>query len=248
MEAIKYNESRFLVDFFRRYSVAPANLRGTDKTVSIPESREIKEARSNLNLGSTVPLFKVSVPGPNGSSQYFIVPAPEATVYTLPGCATRGFRAYDLFRKDTVFLKDTWRIDVPEITPEGKVYATLNAALVRNVPQCLASGDISLPLYHATRTITYIEAPWACKGCLCHPNGPWVPHRHYRLVLDVIGDSLVDYNSSHEMVSAVRDALYGRLCKGTVCKGTPLTTSTATSFPTFRLPHNFRQLLHSALN
>lgn len=217
-EAIKYNKSRYLVDFFRQYSVAPAALQGKDETVSIPESHEIRGARDTLNLESTIPLLKVSVPGLDGSSRYFIVPTPETTPYTPPGHAMRGFRAYDPSRKDTVFLKDTWRIDMPEITPEGEVYAKLNAASVRNVPQCLASGDISTPIYHATRTVSYAQMPWACKGCPCHPNGPWVPHRHYRLILDVVRDPLMKYNSSREMVSAVRDALHGRiLCSVTTC-------------------------------
>ena len=164
-----------------------------------------------MGLDSTIPLVKLSVPGPDSSSLDFVVPTPETTLYTPPGRATRGFGAYNTSRNEVAFLKDTWRIDLPNITPEGQVYATLNAASVRYVPRCLASGDISTPKYHATQAVQYARMQWACKGCSCHPNGPWIPHRHYRLVLNVFGHALVNYNSSREMVSAVRDALYGGL-------------------------------------
>jgi len=210
-EAIKYNESPHFVEFFRRYSVAPATMRGRDETVSVPTRYEICAARKALGLDSTIPLVKLSVPGPDSSSLDFVVPTPETTLYTPPGRATRGFGAYNTSRNEVAFLKDTWRIDLPNITPEGQVYATLNAASVCYVPQCLASGDISTPKYHATQAVQYARMQWACKGCSCHPNGPWIPHRHYRLVLNVFGRALVNYNSSREMVSAVRDALYGGL-------------------------------------
>jgi hypothetical protein len=208
-EAIKYNESPHLAEFFRRYSVAPDVMRGKDETVSVPSRFEKRTARKALGLDAATPLVKLSVPGPDESLRYFVVPTPETTPYTPPGRATRGFGAYDISRSKVVFLKDTWRIDLDGITPEGEVYAKLNAASVRNIPQCLASGDISSSEYHATRTPDYAQSSWASKGCSCHPSGPWIPHRHFRLVLDVYGRSLVDYESSHEMVSAIRDALYG---------------------------------------
>ena len=40
---------------------------------------------------------------------------------------------------------------------------------------------------------------------------PLILHRHYRLALDVIDRSLTDFKSSYEMVSAVRDAIIGKL-------------------------------------
>ena len=141
----------------------------------------------------------------------FYVATPEATAYTPPGRTTRAFSAYNPSSDEVVFLKDTWRINLPTFTPEGEVYAKLNAASVRNVPQCLASGDISTSPYHATKTCDYVQSSWACKGCSCYRNGPWVPHQLHRLVLNILRLSLVDYNSSHEMVTAVQDSLYGGL-------------------------------------
>lgn len=208
-EPIKYNNSPYLVEFFRRYSAAHSRMRGRDETVLIPTSRELRPVRRALDLDSAVPLVKVSVPGPDNSLLWFIIPTPETTPYTPPGRATRGFKAYDINKQQVVFLKDTWRIDVPGHAVEGSIYTMLNAAGVRNVPQCLASGDISTSEFHETKTSNYIHMPWACKGCCCHPNGPWIRHRHSRLILNVFGRALTNYTSSREMVSAIRDALYG---------------------------------------
>ncbi|KAH9162841.1 hypothetical protein EDB89DRAFT_1860451, partial [Lactarius sanguifluus] len=122
------------------------------------------------------------------------------------GRATRGFRAYDLSRGVLVFLKDSWRIDLPDIRPEGSVYKTLNGAGVRNVPRCLASGDILTAQYHKTQTWDYVKQPWAC-----HSDTHFLPHRHYHLTLDIIGRLLVQFNSSYEMVRAVRDALIAHM-------------------------------------
>jgi hypothetical protein len=36
-EAIKYNESPHFVEFVQQYSVALADMRGWDKTISVPE-------------------------------------------------------------------------------------------------------------------------------------------------------------------------------------------------------------------
>ena len=80
----------------------------------------------------------------------------------------------------------------------------LMKASVRNIPRCLASGDITTDKYHATITKDYTTAPWAC-----YTGAHFVPHQHYRLVLDVIGRTLIKFESSYEMVTAVRDALTG---------------------------------------
>ena len=54
-----------------------------------------------------------------------------------------------------------------------------------NIPDCLESGDISTAQYHATKMHDYVEEVWAC-----HSDTHSIPHRHYRLALDVIGDSI----------------------------------------------------------
>src|SRR5271168_3146713 len=119
--------------------------------------------------------------------------------------ATRGFQAYNILQGTLVFLKDSWRVDLPDIQAEGLTYEMLKEATVRNVPHCLAAGDISTTKYHYTKTFAYTTKPWAC-----YTYAHFIPHRHYRLALDVIGRSLTTFESSYHLVAAVRDSLIGK--------------------------------------
>jgi len=219
-EAIHYNESPLLVEFFRRYSKASPEMRGRDQSVSEPTRQEAIAARQSLNLDDTILLVKLEIPGADGSPHFFIAAAPRATPYPPPGRATRGFQAYDIARQTRVFLKDSWRVDLPDIQAEGLTYETLMKANVRNIPRCHIAGDISTADYHATKTHHYATKPWAC-----HSHAMFIPHRHYRLVLDIIGRSLTTFKSSYEMVAAIRDALYGEYSQQN-CPSTTLISMT----------------------
>lgn len=206
-EAIEYNKSPFLVDFFRRYSKALPKMCGQDQSVSAVMPTEADEARRALQLDNEIPLIKLAVPVTEQLSRYFITCPPRAALYTPAGRATRGFCAYDISERKAVFLKDSWRIDLKDIHPEGSIYEVLEHHQVPHVPHCLISGDISTYQYHATKTSDYYyKSSWAC-----HSDAHFVPHRHYRLVLDIIGVPLTKFGSSYEMVTAIRDALHGAL-------------------------------------
>jgi hypothetical protein len=205
-EAIEYNNSPCLVEFFRRYSKAPPEMCGKDQSVSAVTPTEADSARQALELDNETPLVKLAIPVANQPPRYFITHAPRATLYTPPGRATRGFRAYDILQGTKVFLKDSWRIALPNIHPEGSVYEVLESSGVEHIPRCLISGDISTDKYHSTKTNIYHARGWACPSAT-----HFIPHRHYRLVLDVIGDPLTKFSSSYEMVAAIRDALVGAL-------------------------------------
>ncbi len=204
-EAIEHNKCSFLADFFSRYSMASDAGRGKDESISKPSSDEEIVARRILQCNENVPLVKLSIPGLHGP-RYFITSTPEAAMYTPPGRATRGFRAHDISENKLVFVKDSWRIDMPDIQAEGMVYKVLTEANVRNVPRCVASGDILPADYHATKTHTYSKEEWACDEAT-----HLIPRRHHRLCLDLVGRVLVGFTSSREMVSAVKDALIGEL-------------------------------------
>jgi hypothetical protein len=204
-EAIEYNKSPLLTEFFRRYSKAPPDMRGIDQSASVPTCTEAIVARQALRLDNTVPLVKLEIPDISGAPRYFITHTPQATLYTLPGCATRDFEAYNVLQVALVFLKDSWRVDLPDIWAEGLTYRTPREKGVRNVPQCIASGDISSAKYHA-KTSTYSTKHWACDT-----DAHFIPHRHHHLALDIIGHSLTKFKSSYEMVAAVHDALIGKL-------------------------------------
>ncbi|KIM76441.1 hypothetical protein PILCRDRAFT_77847 [Piloderma croceum F 1598] len=197
-EPIAYNQEPALVEFFRRYHKAPQELRGVDTTVTEPTAGEKRLARKCLGIDDTTVLLKMAVQTPN-SQRWYVIRAPMANHYTPPGRATRGFEAYDIERRRKVFVKDTWRVDLAGIEKEGDTYQLLWAAQVRNLAVCSASGDIG---DQATCTHLYKDAPWACDT-----KHDLVPHHHYRLVLDTIGQSLTKFSSSREMLRSVLDAI-----------------------------------------
>jgi hypothetical protein len=151
-----------------------------------------------LGLDKKVPLVKLQIPDANGSPLYFITFAPRATPYTSPGCATCGGPAYNVLPETKVFLKDLWRVDLPDIQAKGLTYATLKKHKVCNIPHCLTSGDISTTDYHTTKTHNFAKTPWAC-----HLHAHFIPYQHYRLALDIIGHSLITFKSSYEMVTVI---------------------------------------------
>jgi hypothetical protein len=169
-EAIKYNESHLLTEFF---SVASPEMCSNDQSVLNPMLSEALAAREILELDDEVPLVKLQIPGAKGSPLYFITCVPRATPYMPPGCATHGGLAYDILQGTSVFLKDSWRVDVPDVQAEGLTYVILEEANVRNIPHCLASEDISTTEYHTTKTPKFAAASWAC-----HSHTHFVPHQH----------------------------------------------------------------------
>lgn len=189
------------MEFFRQYHKAGAKLHGIDTTITVPTPVEARLARVCLKLDDDVRVVRIAVPCPGGSRQ-FVTCTPTAGCYTPPGQATRGFVAYDIIRKRKVFLKDSWQVDMPDIEKEGATYQLLHEKKVRNIAPCSAAGDIE---DHATLTHTFQDELWACK-----PTKLLIPHHHYCLVLDIIGQCLTDFSSSLEMLRCVRDAL---ICK-----------------------------------
>jgi hypothetical protein len=168
-------------------------------TVTVPTPCEVCLARACLGTEEQ-PYIKMTVPVLNSEESY-IIAAPKAMPYTPPGCTMCGFVAFNIRRSRRVYLKDTWRVDLPGIEQEGKTYWLMEEAQVRNISPCSAAGDIK---GHRTVTHLYNNKSWACKG------RKLVPHHHYRLVLDIIGDSLKDFSSSRTMLRCVVDALQGK--------------------------------------
>ncbi|KAF8443808.1 hypothetical protein L210DRAFT_3735437 [Boletus edulis BED1] len=205
---IAYNTEGELAEFLRRFSKASPAMKGVDETVTIPPVSDASEARKCLNLPDDLLMFQTEVRSLSSDENLrFIAPAPIAPPYSPPGRATRGFVAYDPARKKNVFLKDTWRVDAVGIEKEGDIYKLLHEKQVRNVPRCIAAGDVSTNLYHATKTREYVAESWVCPPFSGPEAARLKLHRHYRLVLDDVGAKLMEFGSSRELVQAVSDAL-----------------------------------------
>ncbi|KAG2030244.1 hypothetical protein BDR03DRAFT_878788, partial [Suillus americanus] len=200
--AFDYNEHPHLADFFRRFSQASPALRGVDTSVTSAGAEEAIRARSNLDLHPDTRMFKVIIPAAEGvGSSILIIPAPVARGLSPVGRRTRTCPAFDPVNNKIVMFKDSWRVSLPDVLPEGETYKLLNDANVRNVATCIACHDVpSLPQQHA-QTFKFSNASWALS------HGALTPHIHYRLVLNLVGKPLVLFTSSRQVVKAVRDAL-----------------------------------------
>ncbi|KAJ6602501.1 hypothetical protein DFH09DRAFT_448634 [Mycena vulgaris] len=184
-----YTKSDFLSTFLWRFSHAAPEIRGIDTTF-VPVSRGTAlDARSALDAHEQ-PMWRVSV----GVNDFYVSSPFTRSHYFPVGRGTRCFVAVDCRTNQKCLLKDTWR--VVGYHPEGEVYARLHHNAVRNIPQVLAAGDV---LDH---------------NCGDFPPSWRIPssssirqHVHYRLVLDIVGQPLVDFSSTHALARHILDAV-----------------------------------------
>ncbi|KAJ7285195.1 hypothetical protein C8J57DRAFT_1290688 [Mycena rebaudengoi] len=195
-ELFDYTTSSLLVQFLWCLSHAPPAVRGLDTTFKkivaggehdSPRARELLHANGK-------PLWSVTI----GDHSFFIS-HPFTRSHHLPvGRGTRCFVAVETKTHQICLLKDTWR--VMGYHPEGQVYARLKEEQVRNIPNVIAANDVDGP-YHRCSVDDY-ALPWSnLKGQAIRD------HQHYRLVLDIVGRPLVEFESTHELVKCMLDAL-----------------------------------------
>ncbi|KAK0449076.1 uncharacterized protein EV420DRAFT_1275459 [Desarmillaria tabescens] len=185
-----YTKSSHLQTFFWRFSHAAPAVRGIDTTFEPVERWEAFPSRLLLNAVNE-PLWKVDL-----GERSFYVAAPFTRTHHYPvGRGTRCFVAVDCRTRQKCLLKDVWRVH--GYHREGDVYARLHAHNVRNIANVLAAGDVD-----------------GHQRCGSFPEGWHIPsvsmireHIHYRIVLDVVGEPLVDFESTHALTQYVFNAL-----------------------------------------
>ncbi|KAG2029840.1 hypothetical protein BDR03DRAFT_839063, partial [Suillus americanus] len=115
---------------------------------------------------------------------------------------TRTCPAFDKANNRVVMFKDSWRVTMKDVLPEGEAYKLLKSHNVRNVAECIAFHDVIHPIpQQNTQTVKFASAEWACS------NKAVTPHTLHRLVLHLVGEKLIDFKSSHQLVQSVHDAL-----------------------------------------
>ena len=206
-ELIHYNEDPSLVTFFSQFSQAPPELHGVDTMVSTAIDKEADHARCKLGLPNETSMLKTTVPGAGDAQPFTIIFAWPKVHSTTPFCrGTRACPTYDLAGDRLVFFKDSWCLDTDNITPKGQIYAELSGHRVPHVPQCLVSGDVDSWPEQKMQTRQHSQSPWACQKGLSI-----MPHTHYWLILDLVGEALTSFSSSKELVQAIHDTLVGEL-------------------------------------
>lgn len=202
---IKYNTEPYLADFFHRFARASPALRGIDTSISPTSLQEAALARSWLSLPDTKRMFKLSIPVVDSSDMLTLI-IPQPVAYGIPpvGRGTRTCPAFDLLNKKVVMFKDSWRVSLPDVLPEGETYRLLMSRKVRNIASCLAYHDVphSIP-QQFTQTVKLSSAAWA------RSNTATTPHILHRLALNIVGNKLTKFQSSHQLVQSIRDALIG---------------------------------------
>ncbi|KAG2746053.1 hypothetical protein P692DRAFT_20678448, partial [Suillus brevipes Sb2] len=201
-----YNQESYLADFFYCLARASPALRGIDTSVTPASAEDAALARTALSLATTVRMFKVAVPkDPDVEDSDWltlIIPQPTAKGFPPIGRWTRTCPAFDKANNRVVMFKDSWRVTMKDVLPEGEAYKLLKSHNVRNVAECIAFHDVIHPIpQQNTQTVKFASAKWACS------NKAVTPHTLHRLVLDLVGEKLIDFKSSHQLVQSVRDAL-----------------------------------------
>ncbi|KAI0310406.1 hypothetical protein OF83DRAFT_1178583 [Amylostereum chailletii] len=191
-------ENSSLAEFFHRLDSASPEQCGMDPTVSLPTSKEISRAqavfkRSGAGLRPEHTLHKFAVTDDvTGETRYLVAGNP------LAGMAATSYVAVDLKDDSLVWLKDSWRHDIKIACKEVDVYRRLFEANVPHVSSMLVGGDV---LGHQTENQNFVKCPWACWT-----EGVWA-YTHYRVVLNTVARPLQDFKSTHELTTAVRDAI-----------------------------------------
>jgi hypothetical protein len=203
-EQIFFNEDPLLFDFLIRYNAADSKVRGHDSTVKLPNDDEIKLAKAAVSeLAGANSFLAVDI-----SDRRYIIQGPETWPRIPVGRWTRPSFAYDVEGNCRVLLKDSWRVLLPDIEPEGDIYQQLHEQRVPNIPRCLLAGDVDADdadTHHRSRTHDVI-----CK-LKTHHYWDITPHRHYRIVLGTIGRKLTEFKYTKEFVSAMYAALKGEM-------------------------------------
>lgn len=137
------------------------------------------------------------------ATREFLICKPHFHEPSVIGRGTRGYVAVDCASKTFVFLKDSWRVDLPGIDKEGDVLQQLNAAGVESVPTVLCHGDI-----RGQRTETqdyWVKLPTGPQ------SNPCKEHRHTRLVENEVGEKLDGFINGQDLVLVILDCIAGML-------------------------------------
>ena len=215
-----------LADFMLRYNHMSATRRGWDGSVSEPSKSEVKtfrkvvkkfvEAMKNPKaaqrrirnaedtLDENFPPYKMTVGAvKTGEPQDIVIQKPFEVCKSPTGRSTRGYLAYSLTSQRLMFLKDSWRVEVEDLSDEDSIYAKLKEGNVPFIPEVLCAGDVSVD-GEVQRTCTEqiardTEASWKVDSSRSRS------HVHHRL-LQELAYPLSTSANSEEYVRAFRDA------------------------------------------
>ncbi|TFY59278.1 hypothetical protein EVG20_g7847, partial [Dentipellis fragilis] len=126
-----------LLEFLWRFNHLSPEQRGMDPSVSPATAEEVAMAVEAKIAAEGDPVHKMHIKNDADKvDHYYLVSRPTAYSIGVCGRSTRGYIAMDMETKGRVWLKDSWRIDTPEMPKEFKIYEKLREKNVSNVPKC----------------------------------------------------------------------------------------------------------------
>ncbi|KAJ3734711.1 hypothetical protein DFJ43DRAFT_1061268 [Lentinula guzmanii] len=184
-------KNSYLQTFFWRLSHARSALRGIDETFEAQPNVDFEIQHLLKVYGK--PIWKVPV---GDSSFYVSKPFTRSHHYPV-GRGTRCFVAVDSRTLQKCVLKDVWR--VVGYHREGEVYTRLHEHSVENIPNILAEGDVQAG---ESGSCGVFDSDWTI------PTDSTIrQHRHYRLVLGVVGEPITEFRSTWELTKCMLDAI-----------------------------------------
>ncbi|KAG1753807.1 uncharacterized protein EDB91DRAFT_418361 [Suillus paluster] len=210
------DDSLPLAQFLWRLNCASPERRGVDMSVTPATLAESEDrfVRNLLGVRGSDPLYCYMVPGDNarhdkvtdangpgvGTNHGYIGPRPTLQRRSLLDRTPHAIHVWDPRQMKVVFFKETWRED-PEFTrTESAIYRTMHDLGVPNIPPFEHGGDM-YDLGSETVTQAFHEAWWCCDRKKYHPL---ILHR---MILGDIGRPLSSFRSTHELMTAIKDAV-----------------------------------------
>ncbi|KAG0698982.1 hypothetical protein DFH29DRAFT_1002369 [Suillus ampliporus] len=174
-------------NFFHRYAQASPELRGIDTSVSPPSAEEAALARSRLKLPDAKRIFKVSIPIVDGSGMLTLI-IPQPVAYGVPpiGRGTCTCPAFDLLNDKVVMFKDSCHTEF---------------AISQHVLHAMTYPALSLSKSPRPSGFQALHGP--CPNC----DMAITLHTLHRLALNIVGVTLIKFESSHQLVQSIHDAL-----------------------------------------
>jgi len=198
-----YKTSGHLERFYTSYSSLDDRSRGIDTSTTIleDEDQRVKAAKEGIGFGLQ------QSPGPRfyefrlGPDQTVVGYSPKTSTPSLFGRAGQPFIVWDSASQKKRFLKDTWRIDLPEMVMEGEIYEFLESNRVPNVASVIWHSNVDEQQTLTSKLCVNFSDTYAMR--------PLTPHKHYRLMLDKVGRPCTEYNNQYHFFTIVHQAMNG---------------------------------------
>jgi len=162
----------------------------------------VKAAKEGIKFGSRqgpqAPFYEFQL-----GSDHTVVGYSPANMVTssVLGKASQPFVVWDEKNKKKLFLKDTWRVDLPNTKPEGEIYERLKQHQVPNIASAIWHGDVDGQQTLTSDLLTTFGST--------NISNRFTRHKHYRLMLDKVGRPCTEYNNPFHFFTIVRQATKG---------------------------------------